>query len=250
MPAQVDETGASRKVAGRRKTVLAVVIGVSVSVVGLLVMIVGFALVYGFSAQELEITKEVEASVLTIDDAAEWFELDIKPELEEWSTDLYFDRSAQVYYYYNDEEESIYLNCNLTYEPKRSDALMSYQIEWGGLKLTNRIGPGEPITLEERSEMFQWGDASRFAFQLYEEERYGMAFVTRKGGKVFFLDCWGMVLEDEGEIAGFLEPHLEALERATFRKKPKEEEAPIDSESNSEDDTSGDRGDDATAPSK
>jgi len=224
LPARDGGEEATRRGEGRRKTVLAVVIGLVVAGVVLFTAIIGFGLLYELSARELDVSEEIEASVLTIHDAAEWFELDIKPGLEVWDTDFYFDRSAQVYYSYNDEEDSIYINCNLTYEPKKSDALMSYGIEWGSLELTNRLGPGEPITLEDQSDLFRWGDASRFAFQHFDGERYGMAFVTRKGGKVFFLDCWGIVLEDEDEIAEFIVPHLEALERAEFRKQKKKKD--------------------------
>lgn len=60
-------------------------------------------------------------TVLAIEDVGEWFGLEAKPELEERDTDYYFDRSAQIYYRCNDEEESAYLSCNL----KQSDALMS-----------------------------------------------------------------------------------------------------------------------------
>jgi len=187
---------------------------------------IGLGLIYTVSAGDVEVSEAIEAAVLTIHDAAEWFDLDVKPELEEWDTDYYFDQSAHVAYYYNDEEESLYLNCNLIYEPKRSDALVAYGIEWGGLRLYNRIGPGDPILLEEQSDLFRWGDASRFAFQLHEGERYGMAFVARKGGKVFFLDCWGLVLEEASEIAAFIGPRLEALDRAEFLRMKETEEVP------------------------
>ena len=159
-------------------------IGLVVAVVVGLIGIVAFAALYMFSAQELEISEEVMDAVLTVEDAEEWFEIDIKKELEEWDSERYFDGSAQIYYYYNDEEESIYINCNLTYEPKRSDALMAYGIEWGGLKLSNQVGPGDPIGLDEQSDLFEWGDASKFAFQTLDGEPYGLAFVARKDGKV------------------------------------------------------------------
>ena len=182
-------------------------IGLVVAVVVGLIGIVAFAALYMFSAQELEISEEVMDAVLTVEDAEEWFEIDIKKELEEWDSERYFDGSAQIYYYYNDEEESIYINCNLTYEPKRSDALMAYGIEWGGLKLSNQVGPGDPIGLDEQSDLFEWGDASKFAFQTLDGEPYGLAFVARKDGKVFFLDLketfpWRMAKPTVTALAG------------------------------------------------
>lgn len=223
LPSRAVSGAAAASTDTRRKTVLGVVIGLVVAIILGLILVVAVAGLYLFSAQELELSDEVLEAVLTVDDAEEWFEIDIKREFEEWDAERYFDGSAQVYYYYNDDAGSIYINCNLTYEPKRSDALMAYGIEWGGLKLSNNVGPGESIQLDEQSDLFQWGDASKFAFQTLDGEPYGMAFVARKDGKVFFLDLWGMVLEEPEEIEEFLLPHLDALdalERSSFRKKP------------------------------
>lgn len=201
------------------KTVLAVVIGLIGAAVLGVIGLVAFVVFFMLSASDLDISDEIRAAVLTVEDAEKWFEIETKENLEEWDAERYFDGSAQVYYFYNDEEESIYINCNLTYEPKQSDALVAYGIEWGGLKLANRVGYDDPIKIDEQSDLFEWGDASRFAFQSIDGEINGMAFVARKDGKVFFLDLWGMVLEDADEIEEFILPHLEALERATFRKK-------------------------------
>jgi hypothetical protein len=203
---------------------LAVVIGLIVTAVLGVIGLVAFVAFFMLSASDLEISDEIRAAVLTVEDAEKWFEIETKENLEEWDAERYLDGSAQVYYFYNDEEQSIYIRCNLTYEPKQSDALMAYGIEWGGLKLTSRLGYDDPIKIDEQSDLFEWGDASRFAFQSIDGETNGMAFVARKDGKVFFLDLWGMVLEDADEIEEFILPHLEALERATFRKKSGEGE--------------------------
>ncbi|MEM6278285.1 MAG: hypothetical protein AAF733_02325 [Verrucomicrobiota bacterium] len=216
----LDDDAAEQSVKVRRRTILTIILAVGAIVVGFVVLVIGVAALFWLTASELEVTDEVEAAVVTIRDMEKWFEFEAKPELEEWDSDYFFDRSVNVYYFYDDPDEAIYLNCNLTYEPKVSDAILMYQIEWNGLRLSNQIRPGENIELEE-SDIFSWGDTSRFAFQRLDGERYGFAFVGRKGGKVFFLDCWGMVLEDEEEIAQFLQPHLDALEAVSFQKKGK-----------------------------
>lgn len=203
---------------------MAVVIGLIVAAVLGVIGLVAFVAFIMLSASDLEISDEIRAAVLTVEDAEKWFEIETKENLEEWDAERYLDGSAQVYYFYKDEEQSIYINCNLTYEPKQSDAFMAYGIEWGGLKLTSRVGYDDPIKIDEQSDLFEWGDASRFAFQSIDGETNGMAFVARKDGKVFFLDLWGIVLEDADEIEEFILPHLEALERATFRKKSREGE--------------------------
>ena len=107
------------------KTVLAVVIGLIVAAVLGVIGLVAFVAFIMLSASDLEISDEIRAAVLTVEDAEKWFEIETKENLEEWDAERYFDGSAQVYYFYNDEEESIYINCNLTYEPGRTDGFVS-----------------------------------------------------------------------------------------------------------------------------
>ncbi|MEM9281745.1 MAG: hypothetical protein AAGA96_07965 [Verrucomicrobiota bacterium] len=217
-PVPKDGAAAERAASVRKRTVLSIVIAVAVIVVGFGALVIGIGALYFVTADELAMTPELESAVVTIHDMEKWFEIEVRPELEEWETEYYFDRSANVMYFYDDSDAGIYLNCNLTYEPKSSDARMMYQLEWGGLKLGNRLGPGEDIELEDASELFAWGDQSKFAFQNLEGERYGFAFLGRKRGKIFFIDSWGLVLEDPDEIADFLQPHLEAFETLRFEK--------------------------------
>jgi hypothetical protein len=65
------------------------------------------------------------------------------------------------------------------------------------------------VSLEEANHVFSWGDQSKFAFQVIENERSGFAFITRKDKKIYFVNAWGLNLEDADEIAALLKPKLE-----------------------------------------
>ncbi|MDB4142321.1 hypothetical protein N9733_02520 [Akkermansiaceae bacterium] len=95
--------------------------------------------------------------------------------------------------------------------------MISYVAEWQALKLGNNIGEVD-AGLEEADELFSWGDDSKFAFQVTENERYGFAFITRKGNKVYFVDAWGLFLEDPAEISAFLTPKLDLFDAESYLK--------------------------------
>lgn len=208
---------------GRRKGVLIAVGAIGCGVVLFGGLIVGLTMLFLFTAEEMELSEGEKACIVTIDDVAEWFELEIDRDNESWDNERYFDNSVQIYYsYYDVIDEEVQISCNLTIERKTSDARMMYNMEWGGMKVTNRLLGEDSIELEMANEVFEWGDESKFAFQTVDDERFGFAFVGRKGLKVFFLDCWGVVLEDPEEIREFLTPHLEQYEKESFRKKKEE----------------------------
>jgi len=211
LPKDSAPRGRWRAADGRRKGIVIALIAVGATVGFFVLAIVAVALIFGLTAREFEVTETIRECVVTAKDLEEWFEVEARPEFQSWDGERYIDRSVQLYYFYEDPVDSIYLNCNLTEEPKVSDAIFAYEIEWGGLNLGNRIGESV-IELESADEVFRWGDRSRFAYQLLDGERYGFAFVGRKGGKVFFVDCWGVLLEDREDVAAFLQPHLDAFE--------------------------------------
>ncbi|MDA7506121.1 hypothetical protein N9920_02775 [Akkermansiaceae bacterium] len=185
------------------------------SILGVLLLIVGFAVLFALTARDFEPSASQKETVLTADYASDFFEIDPSLGTEEWDCEKYIDGSIQIYYFYSDE--AIVLDCTITIERNTSDALTSYFAEWQTLKLTNNIGGADAI-LEEVNEVFSWGDDSKFAFQVTENERYGFAFITRKGNKVYFVDAWGLVLDDPDEISAFLTPKLELFDAESYLK--------------------------------
>jgi hypothetical protein len=189
-----------------------IVIGV---ITGLLILFVIQVAFWVFSARDFEPTKSQKDSVITIDYAAEFFTINRESGTEEWSCERYIDGSIQIYYLYSDELTA--LDCTISVERNKSDALASYIAEWQTLKLANKISETE-IVLEEVNEVFSWGDGSKFAFQVSDNSRNGFAFITRKGNKIYFVDAWGLLLETPDEISKFLTPKLELFDTESYLK--------------------------------
>ena len=193
------------------KTLL-IVIGVCV---GLFVIIIGLGILYAFSGRDFDPTASQKESILTIDYAANFIGIDPSEGVEEWDCKKFIDGSIQIFYLYTDEYTS--LDCTVTVERTTSDAVTSYAAEWGALKLGNRLSEAD-VGLEEANHVFSGGDDSQFAFQVSENERYGFAFITRKDKKIYFVDAWGITLEDPDVIAAFLTPKLELFAAESYRK--------------------------------
>ena len=183
-------------------------------------VIVGLLIVFGiqiafwiFSAREFEPSTSQKESVITIDYASEFFLIDKDAGTEEWNCERFIDGSIQIYYLYVDESTS--LDCTISIERNRGDALASYIAEWQTLKLRNEFSEVK-IKIEATDEVFAWGDDSKFAFQLADDTRNGFAFIARKNNKVYFVDAWGILLEDPEEISEFLTPKLKIFAAESY----------------------------------
>ncbi|MDA7877511.1 hypothetical protein N9A89_05530 [Akkermansiaceae bacterium] len=185
------------------------------SIFGVLLLIVALGALFLFTARDFEPPASQKETVLTVAYAVDFFEIDQSLGTEEWDCEKYIDGSLQIYYLYSDEATA--LDCTILIERNMSDAVISYVAEWQALKLGNSIGEAD-AGLEEANELFSWGDDSKFAFQVTENERYGFAFITRKGNKVCFVDAWGLLLEDPAEISAFLTPKLELFDAESYLK--------------------------------
>ncbi|MDB4431977.1 hypothetical protein N9108_08000 [Akkermansiaceae bacterium] len=183
-------------------------------------VMVGLLIVFGiqiafwvFSASEFEPSTSQKESVITIDYASEFFLIDRDAGVEEWDFERFIDGSIQIYYLYVDESTS--LDCTISVERNRGDALSSYIAEWQTLKLRNKFSEVK-IEIEAKDEVFAWGDDSKFGFQLADDTRNGFAFIARKDNKIYFVDAWGLLLEDPEEISEFLTPKLKIFAAESY----------------------------------
>ncbi|MDB4470119.1 hypothetical protein N9046_07290 [Akkermansiaceae bacterium] len=181
---------------------------------------VGLLIVFGiqiafwvFSASEFDPSTSQKESVITIDYASEFFLIDRDAGVEEWDFERFIDGSIQIYYLYVDESTS--LDCTISVERNRGDALASYIAEWQTLKLRNKFSEVK-IEIEAKDEVFAWGDDSKFGFQLADDTRNGFAFIARKDNKIYFVDAWGLLLEDPEEISEFITPKLKIFAAESY----------------------------------
>jgi hypothetical protein len=143
-------------------------------------------------------------------DLQEWYEFEVDEGCETWTGERLFDGAVELAYEYDDpRDEAPYLNASLHYEPRLSDAVANFTLLWQGAKLGVRFSDTE-TRVEERHDLFRWGDASRLAFLTNDGARNGMIFCARKGRRVYLLMTGGAVLEEAEELDAFLRPKLEA----------------------------------------
>ncbi|MCU0778978.1 MAG: hypothetical protein MUF86_15115 [Akkermansiaceae bacterium] len=167
-------------------------------------------LYFHLGTREIELNDEQRAALHQAADLQEWYAFEVDEGCETWTGERMFDGAVELSYEYDDpRDEAPYLNASLHYEPKLSDSAANFMVLWQGAKLGLKFS-GTNSGLEERSDLFRWGDASRMAFLTQDGGRYGILFCARKGRRVYLLITSGAVLEDPEELDAFLRPKLES----------------------------------------
>lgn len=164
----------------------------------------------GLGTQVVELSGDQRAALHQAADLQEWYEFEVDESCEIWTGERLFDGAVELGYEYDDpRDEAPYLNASLHYEPKMSDAVAIFTVLWQGAKLGVRLSE-TGSRVEDKHDLFRWGDASRFGFLTQNGERYGIVFCARKGRRVYLLMTSGAVLEDAVDLDSFLRPKLEA----------------------------------------
>ena len=99
------------------------------------------------------------------------------------------------YEYDSPKEDEPYIVVTVTHERKRSDAALTYSLEWSAQRLGLNIVDGD-IDLEENSSFYSGGDRSRFGNITYEGDSIGHLFVAQKGKSVYAFAITGFVMDD------------------------------------------------------
>jgi hypothetical protein len=149
----------------------------------------------------------------------EWYEFEVDESCETWRGERMFDGAMEIEYEYDDpRDEAPYLNASLHYEPKQTDALANFTLLWQGARAGVGLGGEDGTQVEEVKGLFEWGDASRFAFLTQDGVRHGMIFCARKGKRVYLLMTGGACIEEAAELDRFLRPKLEAVDKVKLGK--------------------------------
>ena len=199
---------------GRRPWLLPVLI-----VGGILVLVAAGAgvlvLLYFFGSTEVEVSAADRALMLDITAVAEWME-DYSPELDHEVVVKvrYLDRSYEIDYTYDvpDDEHAPYLNYTVSEDVSSKDALASYLMLWSATKIGFLIIGDVKITVDQRDEIFRWGDRSRFGLVQADGAPLGNLFVAQKGRYVVYLLLTGVYFDETGPITELLSPYLAKLE--------------------------------------
>jgi hypothetical protein len=145
------------------RTVLYVILGIFLSIGGVVVLIVGGGAFFLLTAKEVPVTTADREAVLDITDVALWID-DFSPDTskESLKKTKYIDKSYDIEYECDDpvNDDAPYLMCSITVEPSISDARISYTAVKAGFSLGFSSEPG--VKRVERNDLFRWGDNSEF----------------------------------------------------------------------------------------
>jgi hypothetical protein len=129
----------------------------------------------------------------------------------------YIDDSFEIEYVYAipEDDGAPYLSYSVTFEPSETDASTTYVSLWGGTRVAFYAFGGTQVEVQEKNEIFRWGDESRFGLLLTEGRPFGNVFVAKKGKRVVYLLLSGVYFDDPENFSGLLTPYLEKLDAFT-----------------------------------
>jgi hypothetical protein len=126
----------------------------------------------------------------------------------------YIDRSYEIQYTYEvpDDDSAPYLSYLLNFEPTETDANSTYFSLWGGSKVAFYAFGAVKVDVDEKDDLFRWGDESRFGILRAEGRPFGNVFIARKGKTVVYLLLTGVYFADSESVSALLTPYLEKLD--------------------------------------
>ena len=107
------------------------------------------------------------------------------------------------------ENESLAISTLYSVERKSSDALSVY----GSTKVAMSLLETDGVVLQERDELFDWGDNSSSEVMVVDGEPVGHVIIARKGKAVFSTTIGGLYIEDPAELSALLMELTASAER-------------------------------------
>jgi hypothetical protein len=174
--------------------ILGIILGVVVCSV---VVVIGLGALWLATATNVPVTDDDKRTIVRSIDLVPYFdEYSPVEEFESFEKIRYVDQSEELSYEYDSpKEDEPYIAVTVTHDRNRSDANLTYSIEWSAQRLGLNIAGGD-IGFEENSSFYSGGDRSRFADFTYDGESIGHLFVAQKGKSVYAFTITGFVMDD------------------------------------------------------
>jgi hypothetical protein len=182
------------------------------------VTVIGLGALFNMSGTSVALAAEERELVVDISHLKEWMEgYSPDPAGETLEKTRYIDDSYEIEYVYDlpENDEAPYLSYTLTFEPSTSDASTTYVSLWGGTKVAFYVFGDVQVDVQEKNELFRWGDESRFGLLVAEGRPFGNVFVAKKDKRVVYLLVSGIYFDDPESFSSFLTPYLERLDAFT-----------------------------------
>jgi hypothetical protein len=186
-----------------------------VGIVASLGAVIGLGALFNMSGTSVALASDERELVVDISHLKEWMEgYSPDPAGETLEKTRYIDDSYEIEYVYDlpENEEAPYLSYTLTFEPSASDASTTYVSLWGGTKVAFYVFGEVEVDVQEKNEIFRWGDESRFGLLVAEGRPFGNVFIAKKDKRVVYLLVSGIYFDDTENFSNFLTPYLEKLD--------------------------------------
>jgi hypothetical protein len=186
-----------------------------VGIVASLGAVIGLGALFNMRVTSVALASDERELVVDISHLKEWMEgYSPDPAGETLEKTRYIDDSYEIEYVYDlpENEEAPYLSYTLTFEPSASDASTTYVSLWGGTKVAFYVFGEVEVDVQEKNEIFRWGDESRFGLLVAEGRPFGNVFIAKKDKRVVYLLVSGIYFDDTENFSNFLTPYLEKLD--------------------------------------
>ena len=192
-----------------------ILILIPVGLVAAVAAVVGLGALFNLTGTNVALAAGERELVVDISHLKGWMEgYTPDPSGETLQKTRYIDDSFEIEYVYDlpQDDEAPYLSYSVTFEPSPSDANTTYVSLWGGTKVAFYVFGEVQVEVQEKNELFRWGDESRFGLLLADGRPFGNVFVAKKGKRVVYLLVSGIYFDDSESFSGFLTPYLEKLD--------------------------------------
>lgn len=176
--------------------------------------VVGLGVLFNLSGTNVAVAAGERELVLDISHLKGWMDgYTPDPAGETLQKTRYIDDSFEIDYVYDvpEDDNAPYLSYSVTFEPSETDASTTYVSLWGGTKVAFYVLGEVQVEVQEKNEIFHWGDDSRFGLLLAEGQPFGNVFVAKQGKRVVYLMLSGIYFDDTASFSDFLNPYLEKL---------------------------------------
>jgi hypothetical protein len=191
------------------RTTLIVIAGIVFAVAAL----AGASYLYLNLTKELDVTDGDRAVLVGADVLIDYFsDYAPAPGAEVVRKLRYLDGTYEIDLEYDvpDDPEQPFLSTTVNIERTLKDAFVMFEMSWNGTRLGLNVYDTD-LGLREDNDFFSYGDRSRHAFIVFENEPAGNLFASQINKKVFVFMISGFYFDDSEAFADLLLPRLEEL---------------------------------------
>jgi hypothetical protein len=189
---------------------------IALAVVGLTCLsgagLVGAIIALDKTGKSQPVTTEDRTLLVTTDDlSARVADFEVQPRVEQLTKKKALDGSITLEYEYKPADGALFLNTTVTTERTASTASTNYASLRVGHGLGFSMSADKQTKLEDRNDLFSWGDESHHALITHGGKPVGNLFAARKGRHIYSFMLVGVYFDSTETLGDLLLPKLEQL---------------------------------------